>query len=308
MLLLAARFACIGIRLLRASNPRASLTLATNVLKPFSPILRPTLGAAEGFVKSGLKHLSKINFRASPKSLVSYKANVAKHLELAASELAMPKALQPKVFIGKLPWHFRGAYLPKKHLIVINKRYHFLDKFFPWLSKEVVRHELKHADQFLEIARRGGAAQLTGSSSLPKKLAIVANSKFPLPVNNERLAFRLKQVNDSIQVNRSNLKAQARVQRYIVGSGTKVLGDIFYPPLYISSKSCKFIASTSKPLERLEAVLSDSARLKSLEKGFRLRYGLCKRTHHRYLQDAFETEARTFQANYGFTKFFSRVF
>ena len=156
MFLLAARLAGIGVRLLRNSK-----TLA----KPIAKISKPAKKLFKKFFVERQKFFRK---------------RVKSYYNQALKELGIPHELKPKLIFADLPKGIHGFYHYSKHIVCISNKHRAISKIYPRFVKDMVRHELKHSQQALEIARAGLSKKLPYTHRLPLKVQKLAESKHAL--------------------------------------------------------------------------------------------------------------------------------
>lgn len=302
MFVLAARFAGYGLRLLRLGAQNKSLSIVGKICSPSKLILKP-LGQVGSSLTRQVSRFSKSIARGMRRvigeSSENYALRVQKDFSNAAKELGIPKELQPKLILEKLPINLGGAYVPAStevagtvipgHRLYINSGYSFFSRLFPGVSKKFVRHELKHSQQYLDIAK-GGMNSRLGKHALPEGIANAAERLGSTLNTNMQVERRLEQAINCIRVNKRNFARQRNFSDFLYRSFNQATG--------FSSR--KF--SGRSVLKELESTLCDSKKVKAFEQELCARLGSMKKTHRAYHNDLFEREARNFGSFFGLSK------
>ncbi len=132
-----------------------------------------------GRVKLRNKQWELANLKDSIQGQITVNSAIKEHIlqtiHSAFDELGIPKELRPEVkLFNSKKIGFGGMYVPSQHLIIVNAGGR---KTPDWSLTFTCRHEAKHAQQYLELARAGKNDQL--KDPLPKSIANLAVTMFP---------------------------------------------------------------------------------------------------------------------------------
>jgi hypothetical protein len=280
MFVTVAKLASYGLRFLRVGAHNKSLTIVGKLASPVKFLIRPIKKLATNTAKYTSRGVKRIISESSEK----YAARVQENFAQAAKELGIPKILQPKLVIEKLPFNLGGAYVPSQHTVFMNRNLNLFSRIFPSLSKSTIRHELKHTQQYLDLARSGANGKLPFNIALPSEVARVAETLSPTIKSATAVENRLQQAVNCIRVNKRRMKRQKKLNEFF----ERVVKEA--------------LSKSKKPLYTVESFLGDSKKIKVLEKEFWARWASIKNKNQTYLDDVFETEARRFGKFYGLNK------
>lgn len=134
------------------------------------PILLRTARIAKVLLRKSL--VSKPRARFIAKAQDEFRAVV--------KELKIPSGLEPKLKMGKFPG-LGGGYLPNQHTVLVNSHLPwYLNLWAKVSGRNFVRHELKHAEQWLSVAGHGLNHKLPATIQLNSQVADLAHKTFKL--------------------------------------------------------------------------------------------------------------------------------
>jgi len=190
---------------------RLMLSPLKQLSRPFKPILTP------GFriVETSAKRSGRTAKNLVSESMEQYTQRVQGYFTRAMRELKIPKELEPSLVFKNLPINYGGAYHSTSHTIIMNQNLCFISKLFPGLIKKWVRHEAKHAQQFIDIARSGLNNQLPAGSTLPENIAKLAEALGPRFKTAALAQERLQQAINCIKVNKKKITMQKNLGKYL---------------------------------------------------------------------------------------------
>lgn len=285
MFVAAAKLSSCGLKLLRLATQKKALSLP-------SFFTAPTRYACSKAVSSS-KHLGKRVKKVIAESPRNYILKTKKHFNEAAKELDIPQDLHPKIVFQNMFPNQGGSYSASQHTIFINKAWMLIDRAFPGISKRVIRHEMKHCQQFTDIARSGANSKLPADMSLPTSVAKAAEALSPTLKNASAVEERIKQAFACVDVNKKIMQHQSKFGDFIA----EVMLEA------ISQKE----SNGNSSLRSLEEFLADGKKIKKYKKRFALKLAASRRASKKYLNDVFEREARDFGRNYGLRKLLSKI-
>jgi hypothetical protein len=301
MFVLAAKFASYGLRLYRLT---AYSSVSLPGISPISQVFFKSLNYISASAKTQFARLTQPLSRSIRRMIAEssdeFASRVTRDFNSAAKELGIPKQLHPELIISDhLPSSMGGAYAPASstyqgllipgHRVYINSLYKFSSKLFPHSVKNIVRHEVRHVHQYLDIARSGLNSKL-GKYALPKDVAELAESMGANSLTLQEAENRLEQAIKCIKVNKRYNARQRNLIDFIQRTRSKATGV-----------DCGNVSNASI-LKELEKTLGDSKKLKAFEQEFWARILSTRKHQKAYLKDLFESEARSFGSFFGFRK------
>lgn len=285
MFVAAAKLSSCGLKLLRLATQKKALPLPSFFTAPARYACSKAVSCS--------KHLGKRVKKVIAESPRNYILKTKKHFNEAAKELNIPQDLHPKIVFQNMFPNQGGSYSASQHTIFINKTWMLIDRAFPGISKRIIRHEMKHCQQFTEIARSGANSKLPADMSLPTSVAKAAEALSPTLKNASLVEKRLKQAFNCVRVNKRLMRHQTKLDDFVA----EVMSDAISP-----QKS-----NGNSPLRSLENFLADGQKIRQHEKRFALKRAAYKKAGKNYLNDVFEREARDFGRNYGLRKLLSKI-
>lgn len=134
------------------------------------PILLRTARIAKVLLRKNLINKPRARFIA--KAQDEFRATV--------KELKIPAGLEPKLKMGKFPG-LGGGYLPNCHTVLVNSHLPwYLNLWAKVSGRNFVRHELKHAEQWLSVAGHGLNHKLPVPIQLNSQVADLAHKTLRL--------------------------------------------------------------------------------------------------------------------------------
>lgn len=230
-------------------------------------------------------------FFSRDKILAKAKREMNKH----ADRIGMPLHLRPKIALADdlMEAGLAGGYMSRTHTILLDGTNKWF-ALFPWKMKGLVKHELKHADQFMQIARRGMNRNLPAELRLPENIAQVCRNGYSLPGNSARAMSRVDDAVESAIANGCLQNVNARTGQAVVKLGESlekafdaklgaVVGKI--PGAKLPDKTLRLKAMREVLREEAKLVGDFCKQLKGLNQEARVAW-------RSYLGDTFELEAR----------------